>query len=168
MANPKLHNSLMRILCCLAVAFMAACTTERNPCLEPKVPFLNASCYQYKSDTKTYADTALPNANFVSMDIDSAKRWYWGADALSRYSLVLSPLHDTTRWTLQADSAFSPIDTISFIYTRNLKFYSNACGYGYVYSLVQVLTTQHNLDSVKIANKEVTTKAGIENVKIYF
>ncbi|MDI9319730.1 MAG: DUF6452 family protein [Phycisphaerales bacterium] len=168
MANPKLHQSVLSVLLCSALVFIVACTAERNPCLEPKLPFLYASCYQYKSDTKTYTDTALPNANFVSMDIDSAKRWYWGVNTLSKFSLVLSPLLDTTRWSLQADSAYSPIDTISFIYTRNLKFYTNACGYGYVYSLVQVLTTQHNLDSVKIANKEVTTKAGIENVKIYF
>lgn len=145
-----------------------ACTTERNPCLEPKVPKLNITCLQYKSDANNYIDTALPNANFVSLDIDSARFWYWGANSLSKFDLVLSPLRDTAVWTLQADSSFSPIDTITFVYERQLKFISNACGYSYDYLLKEVLSTRRNLDSVRIFNNAVTTKAGTENVKIYF
>ena len=123
---------------------------------------------QYKSDGNTYIDTALPNANFISLDIDSARFWYWGADELSKFGLVLSPLRDTSKWSIQPDSSFSPIDTLTFIYERKLKFISNACGYSHEYTLKDVLFTRRNLDSVRILNSAVTTKAGIENVKIYF
>ena len=155
------------LLSCIIINLMA-CTTERNPCLEPTLAKLNVGCYQYNVDSKTYVDTLLPNSNFVSLDIDSAKYWYWGADKLNKFAIVLSPLRDTTRWTLQVDSGFSKMDTLTFIYERKLKFYSNACGYGYDYRILNVLSTFQNLDSVRIFNADVSTKAGIENVKVYF
>jgi hypothetical protein len=152
----------------LLLVLSAACTTERNPCLEPVVPKLNVGCYQYNPNAQSYVDTLLPNANFVSFDIDSAHFWYWGAKRINKFALVLSPMHDTVRWALQVDSGFAQIDTITFIYNKQLKFYSTACGYGYTYALTQVLSTARNLDSVRISNNAVTTKAGIEHVKIYF
>jgi hypothetical protein len=164
-SNRKKSVFLSFLALVLTNAFLS-CTTSRNPCLEPKVAKLSISCYQFKVDS--YIDTALPNANFVSLDIDSARFWYWGANGQSKFDLVLSPLQDSSRWILQADSAFSPIDTLTFFYTRNLKFISNACGYSYDYTISRVVATSRNLDSVKITNNLVTTKAGVENVKIYF
>ena len=164
------NHSFFRLGFMLFVLMMSstfwACTSERNPCLEPKVAKLNVACYQYK-DSK-YVDTALPNVNFVSIDIDSAHFWYWGADNASKFALVLSPIRDSARWVLQADSSYSPKDTLTFVYERKLKFISTACGYSHDYVLKQLLTTRHNLDSVHISDNSVTTKAGIENVKIYF
>lgn len=167
MTDNKDHKIYLTVLLCSFI-ILIACTTERNPCLEPTLSKLNVGCYQYNADTKIYIDTLLPNANFVSLDIDSAKYWYWGADRLNKFALVLSPLRDTARWILQVDSGFSKVDTLSFIYERKLKFYSTGCGYGYIYTLTRVLNTKQNLDSVKISNSDVTTKAGIENVKIFF
>lgn len=166
--NNKQYLSFFTLIASIFLLAVSSCSTERNPCLEPTVARVNVGCYQYKSDTKTYIDTALPNANFVSIDIDSARFLYWGADKLSKYALILSPLRDTSRWVLQADSSFSQIDTLTFVYEKKLKFYSTGCGYGYEYNILNVLSTSRNLDSVRISNAEVTTKASTENVKIYF
>ena len=154
------------ILCLWSVA--AACNTDRLSCLEPVTPQLTMHCYQYIDSNNTYIDTLLPNANIVSIDIDSARFWAIGVKEQSQFSIVLSSLHDTTRWAIQSDSAITPIDTLTFIYTRKLNFVSNACGYNYLYDLIQVLSTRHNIDSVAINNSAVTTKAGIEHVKIFF
>lgn len=162
------HKIFCFFLLCIFLISSFNCTTERNPCLLPTVSKVFVGCYQYKADTKTYTDTALPNANFVCLDIDSARFLYFGAKKLNKFELVLSPLMDTVRWVLQPDSAISAYDTISFLYERKLKFYSNACGYGYEFSLSKILSTQTNIDSVSIANNDVTTKSGVENVKIYF
>jgi hypothetical protein len=166
MLNSKRHRFYSYGLLFALGSVMIACTADRNPCLEPKVPKLKVSCYQYKGDK--YVDTALPNAIFVSLDIDSARYWYWGAKSLSKFELVLSPLRDTARWSVQADSFYAPIDTIMFIYERKLKFISNACGYSHEYMLSSVAATAHNIDSARISNNAVTTKASVENVKIYF
>ena len=167
MAN-KLKNTLpfYCLMLIFSVSIIACNTTERGPCLEPTVPKLQLGCYQLKG--VSFVDTALPNANIVSLDIDSAMFWYWGAKGQNKFQLLLSPLHDTARWIVQTDSFFAPIDTLTFIYERELKFYSNACGYGYNFKLRDLLFTTRNLDSVSISTNEVTTKAGIENVKIYF
>lgn len=159
------RNIQLIIGCAIAVIF-SSCTVDRNPCLEPKVSKVHVSCYQYKIDK--YTDTALPNALFISLDIDSARFWYWGAKTISKFDLLLSPMRDTARWALQADSAFSPIDTLTFVYERKLKFISNACGYSHEFAIKEILSTNRNLDSVRVSNNLVTTKAGIENVKIYF
>ncbi|MCC6186136.1 MAG: hypothetical protein IT256_03180, partial [Chitinophagaceae bacterium] len=87
MAKNKYICFGMVLLISTTLAVLPACNTVRNPCLEPKVSKLNVACYQYKTDSKTYIDTALPNANFVCLDIDSANRWYWGAKAQSKYEL---------------------------------------------------------------------------------
>jgi hypothetical protein len=119
------------ILFLIIATAMQACTAERNPCLEPIVPKLNVGCYQYNVKTNIYVDTLLPNANFVCNEIDSARRWYWGAKKINKFQLILSPLLDSVRWVIQVDSGYSQKDTITFVYQKQLKFYSNACGYGY-------------------------------------
>lgn len=166
MPNKLIPYTYFLFLGCAITVLYSACTVDRNPCLEPKVSKVHVSCYQFKVDK--YVDTALPNAIFSSLDIDSARFWYWGAKAISKFDLVLAPTRDTARWILQADSAFSPIDTLTFVYERKLKFISNGCGYSHDYLIKEVLSTKQNLDSVRISNNSVTTKAGIENVKIYF
>lgn len=166
MPNKLKQNKYWLFLGCVATVLYSSCTTDRNPCLEPNVSKVQVSCYQFKSGQ--YSDTALPNAIFASLDMDSARYWYWGAKALSKFDLPLSPKADTARWILQADSAFSPIDTLTFVYETKLKFISNACGYSHDYLIKQVISTNRNIDSVRVSNHSVTTKAGIENVKIYF
>ena len=168
MATNKLWPTFRFVLLSIFMTTIIACSTERNPCLEPIVSKLFVGCYQYNVDEKKYLDTLLPNSNFVSLDIDSAKFWYWGADKISKFAIVLSPLRDTSRWTLQVDSGLSVVDTISFIYEKKLKFYSTGCGYGYTYVLSDLQTTTNNLDSATIIDNNVTTKAGVENVKIFF
>jgi hypothetical protein len=145
-----------------------ACNTERQPCLEPLSAKLNVRCYQHVDSNNTYVDTLLPNVNFVSLDIDSARYWYFGADEQSSFSIVLSPLSDTARWAIVPDSAVTPADTLTFVYDRKLIFLSNACGYSYTYTLRSVLATRKNIDSVFLNSAEVTTKAGTEHVKLYF
>ncbi len=151
---------------CLLGFWGLSCTSSRNPCLEPTVPRLKVASYQFRGNA--VVDTVLPNVIFASLDIDSARFLYWGAKSVSKFDLVLSPLRDTSRWILQADSSFSPIDTLTFIYEPKLKFYSNACGYGYDFELLDVRYTKNNLDSVALKVRSVNTKANNENVAIYF
>lgn len=169
MANKQLNyccKIVVVVLCLWSIA--TACNTDRLACLEPVTPQLTLHCYQHIDSNNTYIDTLLPNANIVSIDIDSARFWALGVKNQSQFNIVLSPLYDSTRWVIQSDSAITPIDTLTFIYTRKLNFVSNACGYNYLYNLTQVFCTRHNIDSVAINNSAVTTKAGIEHVKIFF
>jgi len=169
MVSKPQRSLLYTLLSCIAAAVIgSACNTDRPPCLQPLSAQVDIGCYQHIDSNNTYIDTLLPNVNFVSLDIDSARFWYIGVKNVSKFAIILSPVHDTTRWVIQADSAVTAVDTLTFIYDRKLKFLSNACGYTYSFSLKQVLATKNDLDSVAINNSDVTTKAGIEHVKIYY
>lgn len=168
MDNKRRHRySGIRVVL-LAVPFFVACNAERGPCLELLSAQVKLGSYRYVDSSRSYVDSFLPNANFRALDIDSANRWIMGAKGVSKFSLVLSPLRDTARWLVEADSGQRPADTLTFIYLRKLKFLSNACGYSYTYELKQLLATRNSLDSVAINSYEVTTKAGTEHVRIYY
>lgn len=152
----------------LSVGAFSSCNTDRSPCLEPMVAQVQLAFYKLDTATNTYVDSLLPNANLVSLDIDSAKFWNIGLKGRSKFSILLSPLHDTTRWALQPDSAVSPVDTLMFVYERKLQFVSNACGYTYFYNIKSVATTRHNIDSLFINSSDVNTDAGSDHVKIFF
>lgn len=152
---------------CLPV-LVTSCDATKNPCLLPTLATVNVQCLRFDANSGAYADTALVNANFMCLDIDSARYWYYGAKRVSRFALVLAPQRDTVRWTLQVDSGFSKVDTFFFVYESKLTFYSNACGYSYTYHLKDVPYTRNNLDSISIINPEITTKADVQNVQIFF
>jgi len=170
--NRQRRNRNMWIgLCLLLMGIAIACNTQRSPCMEPVTAQLNMHCYQHIDSNNTYIDTLLPNVNMGAVEIDSARFWYIGAKRQSQFAIVLSPLSDTCHWLIEPDSAvngLAGIDTLTFIYTRNLKFVSNACGYTYTYTLQQVAATHHTIDSIAIGDPEVTTKALSEHVKIFF
>ncbi|GAA4452078.1 DUF6452 family protein [Rurimicrobium arvi] len=168
MVNKQAHKPAVTTAGICLFAFLAACNSADNPCLVPTLSTVAVHCSRFDATSNTYADTALQNANFVCLDIDSARYWYYGAKGLSNFSIVLAPLKDTVRWTLQVDSGYSMTDTLFFIYESKLTFYSNACGYAYTYHLKQLPYTRHNLDSVAIINPEITTKANVQNVGIFF
>lgn len=144
----------------------AACKDEdeRDPCFEPKNIYLSAGAY--RTDTgASVRDTALPN--LILGPVDSVR--FLDFDANSRkFLLFLSPLQDSCRYYLQPDSGVSPMDTLTFLYTRRLEFLSNACGYTYFFNLQQVRHTRHMIDSVRIASFDVTNNASTEHLRVYF
>lgn len=147
---------------------LTSCDVTNNPCLLPTLATVNIQCSRFDAANGNFVDTALVNANFSCLDIDSARFWYYGAKRVSKFSLVLAPLKDTVRWTLQVDSGFSKLDTFYFVYESKLKFYSNACGYSYTYRLKEVPYTRNNLDSCSIVNPEIDTKPDVQNLRIFF
>jgi hypothetical protein len=155
-------------LAALLTGVFFACNTQRSPCMEPVSAQLNMHCYQHIDSNNTYIDTLLPNVNMGAIEIDSARYWYIGAKRSALFAIVLSPVMDTTHWIMQPDSAVAVWDTLQFVYKRNLKFVSNACGYIYTYTLQQVSATHHCIDSVAVNDPEITTKASSEHVKVFF
>jgi hypothetical protein len=168
-----IKQSLLVLLACIG---MAACKSERDPCLEPKNVTVNLHFYQRLSDTGTvFADTLLPNMMLNPLD-GPAVYTLEGVKGVAAYSIRLSPLADSCRWYLQPDSAqLGKRDTLTFHYERRLHFISNACGYTYYYKLNTVLAsprsladTIHSIDSVVINARDVEADASMEHVKIYF
>ncbi|MCB0698932.1 MAG: hypothetical protein H6551_03860 [Chitinophagales bacterium] len=157
------HSVLLLTL----VATFAACTQQRNPCLEP-------SQYYLRLKTMTAADTGSAGIEFTlpaatAGFVDTPIVFY--TDTVERKELLgpLSGIADSVRWFILPDSAnVAGMDTVTFYYERKLHFLSTACGYTYVYALWQINTTHNSIDSARIESAEVTNDPNITHVKIFY
>jgi len=151
----------------------AGCTQQRQLCLTPKVASLVIESMHIISDTGTiFYDTVLPSAEFIPLTSVSSGQDTIVSPQASLFTISLSPKTDTCRWLFRADSTgIIPrdiiFDTLTFYYTRNLQFLSNACGYTYFYTLDTVITSHINIDSLHITNKSVTNDASAKHLQIY-
>lgn len=131
---------------------------------------------------------ALPLAGFYNtfdptqtISIDSLEVYGVGVPGdsiLSSGSSTVSELYlpfqldsDTTRYVfryLHKDLAAHDLrDTVTFIYTREPRFVSSACGVSYVFTIKDIITTEVIIDSVTCPAGEVTNMA-TQNLHIYF
>jgi len=152
-------------LCFCAFVFLYSCETERDPCLQPTSVPLRIHALRPSNDTSSI-DTLLPDPWWKPLDSPVALTF---GSNVSNFNLLLSPISDSCKYTLQPDTAVAAFDTLTFYYNRRLQFISNACGYTYFFTLLQVRSTTHNIDSVKLNNGDVNSNVNTpEHVKIYF
>jgi len=178
----KDRHLLLILFSCFSL-LMAACNQETQPCGQPKLVSVSIGCF-YDTigaiptasgsviyDTGT-VDTFLPNAIWGYVNNNGAAIPYTqGPPNVNTFSIFLSSVSDTCKWFVNPDSSstLSQTDTLTFIYTRQLHFLSNACGYTYYYALSHVAHASDTaIDSVVIADGSVTSNVNTENIKIYF
>jgi len=149
----------------------AACSQQRQLCLTPTVASLNIVSMHVISDTGTiFYDTILPAAEFVPLNNKSDSVGVY--PQASTFTISLSPASDTCRWLFRADTTGVlprdyTFDTLTFIYTPNLQFLSNACGFTDFYTIDTVLTSHTNIDSLHITDKSVTNDISAMHVQIF-
>lgn len=145
---------------------MAACNTDE--------------CYQNKN--------ALPLAGFYSSQPDHKQIMVDsilvvgvgvpGDSVLSKGNRRISELYlpfrldtDTTkyqfRYIQKALEALGLRDTITFIYSREPRFVSSACGVSYAFVMKEIRHTSVLIDSVACPAGEITNMA-TENLQIFF
>ncbi|RYE20704.1 MAG: hypothetical protein EOP51_17295 [Sphingobacteriales bacterium] len=169
-------TDIRRFYTLIAAVFISvcwlSCDRQKDPCLQPVRASLHIGVYKtVESDTGIVAlDSLLPNV--IVGVVDSPAYFMYAVKNVNKIdSVVLSPMKDSTSIFIQADSARTSVfdkDTITFYYTRNLHFISNACGYTTYYTISDLKYTVNNIDSVKLINGNVSTDANIEHVKIYY
>ena len=159
-------DSFSLIFICAFFLVLMACEQERDPCLQPTTAPLRVVAKRPSTDT-TVVDTLLPHPVWLRVDTGLGILF---PKKTSSFSLLLSPRADSSTYAVQPDSAaLGSLDTITFVYERKLQFLSNACGFSYFYTLQRVRSSNHNIDSVKIINREVNLNASSpEHVQIYF
>ena len=157
------------LLIITAIIFFASCETERDPCLTPRSTLARAGAYRRVSDTTNQvADSALPSPVFIALTSYTDTNAFIQTVTRNKFTFQLSDVSDTCRWILRPDSASALQDTLTFLYSRQLHFISNACGYNYYFYLRQVTATHNAIDSVSISNNDITSNASVENIRIYF
>lgn len=170
MTKKNKYRILIPVILCSII--WIACTQQRSPCLTPTIASLNIECMHKASDTSTvFIDTALPAAFWVAFT-NAAPKYFLYNTQNADFTLSLSSVNDTCKWGITTDTTFNTInstniDTLTFIYQRELQFISNACGYAYFYHLDTVYTTHIMIDSVHIINRSVTNNVNTKQLQIY-
>ncbi len=164
----KPGNRLLLLLLSMCL-FIAACETERSPCLDASSSVVRAGAYR-RADTGTAAfDSALRAPLFIAVTNLTDSNIFVQTSGTNKFTFLLSNQSDTTKWVLRPDTAQIAVqDTITFIYQRQLHFINNACGYNYYYNLQQVRSTHNAIDSIQLTNPDVTSNASVEHIKIFF
>ena len=149
----------------LAALLWTSCSQEKDPCLLPTTAPMRVNSAVKTGDT-SFVDAPLTQPAWIA--IDSSKGFLFDANS-SSFTLLLSPLVDSTRYVVQPDTSLPDKDTITFYYDRNLHFLSTSCGYTYFYSLTNIAYTKHLIDSAYIVNSNVNQNANTAyHVRILF
>ena len=166
----KRADSFLFAVFILFALVVTSCTQQRSPCYEPKIVSVAIGTYRM-SDTVA-VDSVLENPDFFCLDTPLSQLIVAG----NKFTALLSPFVDSTRWRLIPDlltdsTDGTPIemyDTITFYHTKQLNFISNACGYAYYFTLDGVKTTYNSIDSIVIINNSVDNNASTQHVKIFY
>ena len=150
-----------------AVTALAACTQERQPCLQPRTAQLRAGAYRFADTGTAILDTSLPNPLLEPLGAQQGVVFYYGGPN-TKLLLHLDQTADSTRYVIQPDSANSLVDTLTIYHDRQTVFLSQACGYTIYYTIGRVAWTRNSLDSVFITNPEVNSNANVENLRLRY
>lgn len=158
---------------CCTLSLIASCKkdeAERDPCLQPKTIVMQARTMRRASDTTTAVIDTLLRFPLARPLTDPPSRVIYNlGQRTQNISLSLSQVADSCRWALQPDSAAGTLtDTLTFYYTRQTRFLSNACGYTTFFNLERIRTTTHAIDSVILQNAAVSTDVNVVNFRIYY
>lgn len=128
-----MHNFRKIILLLLLTAGALACRkeSERSPCLEPRSVAIRVRALQ-RVDTNII-DTTLRSPVLVPIGGSGSLRYTSPAATLQFFP---SPTTDSCQYALFTDSATALADTLSFGYRRELRYISDACGFGYNFTLL--------------------------------
>lgn len=149
----------------LLIVFAIACKRVADPCLQTTNLSVAIGVYKPADTGTTGVDSVLPKAMIGYL----ANGWlqYNGAQD-KKFYLRLDPKNDTCKWFISPDSTSSGLDTITLVYSRQLSFLSQSCGYRYNYFIADVKWTFNRIDSIKIKNNIVDGTANVENIKIFY
>lgn len=114
--------------------------------------------YEWRVDTR---DTLFAAPQLQVIGEDSAFL-ITGAENATAIQALLNPARDSIRYAFGPNATIDTLaytDTITFYYTANVHFISNACGYTYYYTLQQIKSTNHYIDSISLINNSVTQEA---------
>ncbi len=160
-------KSLLYILLSIVAAFaIAACSTDE--CLQNNNALPLAGFY---SSAETPQQISIDSLEVYGIGAPGDSILSKGTTAISQLYMPFRLNSDTTRYVFRylqnAIAAYDITDTIIFIYTREPRFVSSACGVSYVFAMDSIYSSKNLIDSVTCPSGEITNMA-IENINIYF
>ncbi len=160
------HSSLLIIVLCILMLSAGGCNSDE--CFDNQNALPLAGFYDYQEPAKTVSIDSIMIYGFMAPQ-DSV---LWdGKKATDEVYLPFKLTSDTTKYVfkyLQKELArYNITDTVTFIYDREPRLVSAACGVSYLFTLKDIKHTQMLIDSVACPSGTITN-APVQNLKIFF
>ncbi|MDE5807012.1 MAG: hypothetical protein K2H76_02780 [Muribaculaceae bacterium] len=161
--NPFFYVSLSAV----AMGIAAGCATDE--------------CYDNRNALPYAGFYGVMDGKMSSISVDSLRVYGIGAPGdsiLSEGKRAIANLYlpfridsDTTSYVFKlinkAYDEYEIADTVTFVYSREARFVSSACGASYIYTIKDIRNTGLLIDSISVLDGRITN-SDIENIQIYF
>lgn len=144
---------------------LIACTPTDGNCNQDKGVLLGVALYKttFDSQLESYVPSALTDTMTVyGLNNDSL---LVNRRAINSLKLPLRSLDSVTNFVFQRDALEK--DTITFLYDNTEQLISLECGCVIYHNIIDVKTTNHQIDSVTILNVQVNNTTNT-HMRIYF
>lgn len=149
------------------ITILSGCSSDE--CYDNKNALPLAGCYGV-SDGRI-SEVSVDSVEVYGVGAPGDSLLQTGATALRQFFIPFRIDSDTTRYVFrylhQVAVTADLRDTVTFIYDREARFVSSACGASYVYQIREIRNTGLIIDSVVCPAMQITN-ADVENIKIYF
>lgn len=151
----------------LVAGIIVACSSDE--CYDNKNALPYAGCYGISDGKETQVQ--LQSVEVYGVDAPGDSILHDGNSSLSQFYLPFRIDHDTTqyvfRYLMDSSGRLDLRDTVTFVYTREPRFVSAACGVSYVFDIKEINNTGILIDSVVCPGMRITNAEG-ENIRIYY
>lgn len=158
----------MAFAACAGEFLLSGCSSDE--CVENKSALPYAGFYESSSTTKPVS-LSLGSLTVYGIEAPGDSLLADGKSSISSIYLPFRIDADTTRFVFRygelEEENHVQADTVTFVYGREPRFVSAACGVSYIYNIKEIEHTGLLIDSVKCVGMQITN-ANRENIQIYF
>ncbi|MDE7412284.1 MAG: hypothetical protein K2N05_00655 [Muribaculaceae bacterium] len=163
----KYHALVGMCVLLMALKMLVGCTTEE--CYDNRNALPYAGFYGVK-DGKM-AEVSIDSVAVYGIGAPGDSLLHDGYAAISDLYIPFRIDSDTTSYVFRLINKslgnLVVADTVDFIYTRDMRFVSSACGASYIFNIEKIRNRGVLIDSVVCPEGKITN-ANIQNLKIYF
>lgn len=159
------HAILTGIVVVFTASLLPGCSSDE--CTQNRNALPLAGFY---SSAEGHSKLAVDSVSVYGVDVPGDSILSDGKKRINQLYLPFRLDRDTTRYVfryLQKELAAMDLkDTVTFIYSRNPRFVSAACGVSYVFTMQEIRHTDIIIDSVACPAGEINNMA-TQNLEIY-
>jgi len=147
------------IIFLLLMMTMAHFSCSSGACVDETVPSVKAVIFSSSTGKVVSCDSIIVTAPGVNGDTVLVKE-----KSVSNFIFTLDPSNTVSRMVFKLNNIK---DTVTITYTTSPYFVSDACGYTFCHSITGITSTDNIIDSIKLADKSVTTNVK-SNLRLYY
>lgn len=157
-----MHKIKIYTIIFMATLSFISCKDEYSICNENKNVLLQTNFYRLVNGA---AEPFSPSS-FSLYVLHHTQPIYHSVSGVNSFVVSLNPTIDSTVFQISS-STTAPLDTLVVLYSTTNVPLSPACGTVNFQKLLRVYSTHHSIDSIAIAQPEITNEQQ-QNIKLFY